>query len=79
MASCKGPITLSSYVALSTSCYFALYVIMFHGSSKITIPFKFVFYQNILYLGRSSQQTLFGLYEERVYNNHFIFKIKKWI
>ena len=56
---------------------------MFHGSSKITLPFKSVYYQNIsklfhlfylsfhilitelysiiVYLGRSSQQTLWAL------------------
>ena len=44
MAICKGPNPLSSFV---NSCYFALYVIMFHGSSKITLPIKFVYYETI--------------------------------
>ena len=43
----KGLIHCLLLLTLFNSCYFALYVIMFHGSSKITLPFKFVYYETI--------------------------------
>ena len=43
----KGLIDCLLLFTLFNSCYFALYVIMFHDSSKITLPFKFVYYETI--------------------------------
>ena len=82
----KGLIHCLLLFTFFTSCYFSLYVIMFYCSSKITLPFKSVYYQNIsnlfhlfylsfhiliteqyriiVYLGRSSQRTLWALRRE---------------
>ena len=43
----KGLVHCLLLFTLFNSCCFALYVIMFHGSSKITLPFKFVYYETI--------------------------------
>ena len=43
----KGLIHCLLLFTLFTPCYLALYVMMFNGSSKITLPFKSVYYQTI--------------------------------